>query len=60
MDPSESEIYPDIMLAFDTNRADEYIDVLSELNRGDAFGFNATLMSIGSGTMTRHFHVESI
>jgi hypothetical protein len=57
MDPSESEIFPDIMLAFDSNRADEYIDILTELNRGDAFGFNATLMSLGTGYNTRHFHV---
>ena len=60
MEPSESEVYPDIMLAFDSNRADEYIDILTELNRGDAFGFNATLMSLGSSSMTRHFHVEAI
>ena len=48
MDPSESEVYPDLMLAFDTHRADEYGDVLADLNRGDAFGFNGTLMSLGT------------
>ena len=60
MNPTELEVYPDIMLAFDTYAADEYGDILADLNRGDMFGFNATLMDLGSNIRTRHFHVNSI
>ena len=48
MDPGETEVHPDLMLAFDTHRAEEFGDLLASLNRGDAFGFNATLMSLGN------------
>jgi len=60
MDPSESEVYPDIMLAFDTYSAEEYDEVLTSLNRGDAIAFNATLMSLGTHVRTRHYHLNAI
>jgi len=49
-----------MMLAFDSHRADEYGEILESLNRGDAFGFNATLMGFGSHRSIRHFHVNAI
>ena len=48
MDPGETEVHPDLMLAFDTHRAEEFGDLLASLNRGDAFGFNATLVGLGN------------
>ena len=60
MDPPETQVFPDVMLAFDTHKAEEFGDVLVNLNRGDAIGFNATIMTLGSSIKTRHFHVDAV
>eukprot|EP01017_Pseudomicrothorax_dubius_P047245 TRINITY_DN8454_c0_g1_i1.p1 TRINITY_DN8454_c0_g1~~TRINITY_DN8454_c0_g1_i1.p1 ORF type:complete len:205 (+),score=37.09 TRINITY_DN8454_c0_g1_i1:554-1168(+) len=60
MEPAESQYYPDLLLALDSNRAKEFDQVLTDLSRGDAIGFNATVGSIGTDMHTRHFHVEQL
>ena len=60
MSPAESEYYPDILLTFDTDKADIYKEVLQQLERGECVQFNATIKSLGTDLKTRHFHAANI
>jgi len=60
MEPSETEIYPDIMLALDSEVADTFQESIAQLNRGSEVGFNATFITIGDDMKTRHLHVAQI
>jgi hypothetical protein len=57
MQPSESDLYPDIILALDTEKANEFGDLIGTFNRGTEIIFNATIMTVGSEMKTRHFHI---
>jgi hypothetical protein len=60
MEPSESEYYPDILLAIDSEKAEELKETLVSLNRGSEIGYNATIVTIGDDLKTRHFHVVNL
>eukprot|EP01015_Nassula_variabilis_P002953 TRINITY_DN1178_c0_g3_i2.p1 TRINITY_DN1178_c0_g3~~TRINITY_DN1178_c0_g3_i2.p1 ORF type:complete len:165 (-),score=40.44 TRINITY_DN1178_c0_g3_i2:47-541(-) len=58
--PPESEYFPDILLTFDTYKADIYKDTLQSLDRGECLSFNATIKSLGADLRTRHFHATNV
>lgn len=60
MEPSESEYFPDIILAMDSEVASDHAELLNSINRGSEIIFNATFMSIGSDSKTRHAHIVSM
>lgn len=60
MVPEESELAPDLMLTFDSEDAERYKDFLSDLNRGQKIGFNATIKSIGQDMQPKHVHTLSV
>jgi len=60
MDPSEGDVYPDVILAIDSEKAQELDETLASLNRGCEVDFNATIITIGDDLKTRHFHVVNL
>jgi len=57
MEPPETEYFPDLILALDTDRAVEFSALIATMDRGAEIIFNATIMTVGSEVKTRHFHV---
>lgn len=60
MQPSESDMFPDIVLAVDSEKANEMNEVIASLNRGTEIGFNATIVTLGNELKTRHFHLINL
>ena len=60
MQPTESEFFPDLILALDTEKADQYSELIGNLNRGTEIIFNATIISVGNDIKTRHFHIVDL
>jgi len=60
MTPTESEYFPDVILALDSEIANKMNDLILTLNKGTEISFNATIVSLGHDRKTRHFHVVDI
>jgi predicted RNA-binding Zn-ribbon protein involved in translation (DUF1610 family) len=60
LDPSESEVVPDLVLTVSHTLAKTYEAELSQLERGMQMGFNATLMGLGNELQIRHGHLNSV
>jgi len=60
MDPSESEIMPDLLLTFDSELVEDFNKVFDQLDRGSKIGFNGTIKGLGSEINSRHLHAYSI
>lgn len=58
--PTESEYFPDVILALDSEIAKKMNDLILTLNKGTEISFNATIVSLGHDRKTRHFHVVDI
>ena len=56
MSPSESEVHADIILSFDDDELRVFAPVLSTLERGSHFAFNATLVTMGNEHRLHHLH----
>jgi len=57
MTPSESEFFPDVILALDSEVANSLNDMILSLNKGTEVSFNATIINLGHDRKTRHMHV---
>jgi len=57
MTPSESEFFPDVILALDSEIANSLNDMILSLNKGTEVSFNATIINLGHDRKTRHMHV---
>lgn len=60
MVPSESEFFPDLMIAIDSHVAKDINDELIALDRGSEIIFNATIVTFGDDGKTRHFHLMDL
>ena len=63
MQPTESEFFPDLILALDTEKADQYSELIGNLNRILSFSAEKlviTIISVGNDIKTRHFHIVDL
>lgn len=60
MVPTESELFPDLLLAIDSERADEITDLIASFDRGNEVIFNATIINVGDQHKTTHLHLLNL
>jgi len=60
MSPSESEFFPDIILALDSEITNKLLDEILSFDKGMQISFNATIISLGHDRKTRHMHVTGL
>lgn len=60
MDPTESEIYPDLVITFNEDDLETCKSELTSLNRGDKVAFNATLISVADEDTIHHLHGHQV
>lgn len=60
MQPTESEIYADLILTFNENDFKLNKRIIASLDRGDRLAFNATLMAVADEETIHHLHGHQI
>lgn len=60
MNPTESEIYPDLVLTMNEEDLERCKFELTKLNRGDKFAFNATLVKAADEETLHHLHGHQV
>lgn len=56
MDPSESAIYPDLVLSVSSKTLNEKREIIKNLKRGDEIDFIARIVSMGNEFKMHHLH----
>jgi hypothetical protein len=60
MAPSESLLYPDLVLSVPTKLYNEQRSLIQSLKRGEQIAFKAKVMSLGNEFKMHHLHAEEI
>ena len=54
MSPSESAIFPDLVLSISSNLYNQHKDLFENLNKGDGIDFKGTLVNLGNEFKMHH------
>jgi hypothetical protein len=57
MMPSESILYPDIVLSVSSRLLNQKGEIIKSLNKGDEIAFDARIMSMGNEFKMHHLHL---
>lgn len=60
MSPSESALYPDLVLSVSTETLSKYRNIIDTLRKGDEIIFKARFMSLGNEYKMHHLHAIEI
>jgi hypothetical protein len=60
MDPSESPLYPDLVLSVSTEVLRNQKKMIAQLVKGDEISFKAQIVSLGNEFKLHHLHVKEL